>query len=70
MKYPWPDPKGSKGEEMIDPALPEGDAKKDDNDDTGRDGGPFVIFYLSCSAESASAVTLNLASRLIPQLTK
>jgi hypothetical protein len=49
VKYPWPYPDGSKGEEMIDPALPKCDAKNDYNDDTGRDGGPFVIFNLSCS---------------------
>ena len=50
VKYPWPDPNGTKGEEMIDPALPEGDAKNDYNDDAGRDGSPFVIFYLPRSA--------------------
>jgi hypothetical protein len=50
VKYPWPYPKGSKGEEMIDPALPKGDAKNDYNEDTGRDGSPFVIFDLSRSA--------------------
>jgi hypothetical protein len=49
VKYPWPYPNGSKGEEMIDPALPKCDAKNDYNDDTGRDGSPFVIFYLSRS---------------------
>jgi hypothetical protein len=49
MEYPWPYPKGSKGEEMIDPALPKGDAKNEHDDDAGRDGSPFVIFYLSCS---------------------
>ena len=49
MKYPWPYPDGSEGEEMIDPALPKCDAKNDYNDDTGRDGSPFVIFYPSCS---------------------
>ena len=50
VKYPWPYPNGSKGEEMIDPALPIGDSKNEYDDDTGGDGSPFVIFDLSRSA--------------------
>jgi len=40
VKDPWSYPDGSKGEEMIDPALPECDAKNDHKDDAGRDGVP------------------------------
>jgi len=50
VKYPWPDPKGTEGEEMIDPPLPKDNAENEYDDDAGRDGSPFVIFDLSRSA--------------------